>query len=346
MSSETTSEAPVEPGPEPAPEQPTGMSRRTVIILIVVLCVVLALVAGAFVWYLSTRKPLSQIPLFSQETPPTYSYAMYDVAQPLGVALDETNNRVYVTQSSGDRTVLIFDFDGNKVGALEPPDDGAEMHMPVYVAVDPATAEVYVTDRATGAVNVYDSGGGYLREFRPEGVTAWTPLAVAFGKDGNLYVSDVTEEAQQIWVASTDGKLIRKMGLPDDLAFPNGIAALDEVRVAVSDSNHGRVVVYGGQEAAIGALARGNADAPLGLPRGLAVDDTGRLYVVDTVNHVVRVYKPTDEEAGYIPEYSFSFGEEGSVDGTFEYPNGIAVDSRGRLFITDRENNRVQVWSY
>jgi sugar lactone lactonase YvrE len=59
----------------------------------------------------------------------------------------------------------------------------------------------------------------------------------------------------------------------------------------------------------------------------------------------VRVYRVGDAEHPS-PGYLGSFGQEGLRDGNFEFPNGIAVDNRGRVYVTDRENNRVQVWSY
>jgi hypothetical protein len=34
------------------------------------------------------------------------------------------------------------------------------------------------------------------------------------------------------------------------------------------------------------------------------------------------------------------------LDRTFEYPNGVATDKRAHVYITDREDNRVQVWGY
>jgi DNA-binding beta-propeller fold protein YncE len=46
------------------------------------------------------------------------------------------------------------------------------------------------------------------------------------------------------------------------------------------------------------------------------------------------------------PVYLADFGVEGVDDGEFEYPNGVAVDDRARVYVTDRENNRVQVWGY
>jgi sugar lactone lactonase YvrE len=33
-------------------------------------------------------------------------------------------------------------------------------------------------------------------------------------------------------------------------------------------------------------------------------------------------------------------------DGQFEFPNGVAVDTRGRVYVADTVNDRVQVWSY
>jgi sugar lactone lactonase YvrE len=66
---------------------------------------------------------------------------------------------------------------------------------------------------------------------------------------------------------------------------------------------------------------------------------------VDTANQDIKVFTPGDTPTA-LPTFAFSVGQEGTDEGNFEYPNGIAVDSRERLYITDRENNRLQVWSF
>ncbi|MEI8081579.1 MAG: hypothetical protein WCI74_07005 [Actinomycetes bacterium] len=345
MSNETMT-----PAPEPLAAfddaAPTGMSRRTLIILISAVCVLLLLLLGAFAWWAKTGKPLSQIPVLSQETPPHFSTAVYDVKKPLGVAVDEANNRLYVTQSSGPRTVAVFDLDGNPIGELKPGAKTDKAHLPIYVATDPTNGDVYVTDRGTASVYVYDSAGNYLRDFKPQGINTWSPLGIAFAPDGTLYVSDIRDPSQLIWQLKTDGTVVRKLGLTDKLQFVNGLAVGPDGRLVATDSNAGRVLVYEGGNKALGAIARGNADAPMGLPRGVSIDDRGRTYVVDTVNQTVRVYLPAEDATNPIPVYSFSFGEEGTLDGAFEFPNGVATDSKGKVYVTDRENNRVQVWSY
>jgi sugar lactone lactonase YvrE len=81
------------------------------------------------------------------------------------------------------------------------------------------------------------------------------------------------------------------------------------------------------------------------MPRGAAVDDSGRLYVVDTSDHNVKVYNVGNSNS-QTPAFIGLFGTEGQLDGTFEFPNGIATDTRAHIYVTDRENNRVQVWGY
>jgi sugar lactone lactonase YvrE len=63
---------------------------------------------------------------------------------------------------------------------------------------------------------------------------------------------------------------------------------------------------------------------------------------VDAVEQKVKVYDVSGSE----PEFLFAFGTWGIEDGQFNFPNDIALDDTGRLYIADRENNRIQVWSY
>ena len=39
-----------------------------------------------------------------------------------------------------------------------------------------------------------------------------------------------------------------------------------------------------------------------------------------------------------------TWGKKGSAPGEFDMPHAIAMDSRGRLFVGDRENNRIQIF--
>ena len=86
----------------------------------------------------------------------------------------------------------------------------------------------------------------------------------------------------------------------------------------------------------------GVGDSALSLPRGIAMDERDRLHVVDTVEQCVKVYDVSDLE----PSFLYAFGDWGTEDGQFNYPGDIALDSTGRVYVADRENDRIQVWSY
>lgn len=307
---------------------------------IAVVSVLIILTGGTLGWYIVNRKPLSELPGLTVYPAPAYSYSVSNITRPMGVAFDETNNRLYVAQSGGTRAVRVFTSQGADLGSLKLPGTGS--HSPTYLALDPKTLELYVSDRGTGAVYVFDSTGKYLRELKPTGVASWGPLAIAVGADQTVYVADTNATPQIVWALKGDGTVIAKLGADDGLSFSNGVAVQPDGSVVVSDSNHGRVLVYEKAGKLRGALARGEMDAPFGMPRGLAVGDNGILYVVDVTNQVVRMFGP---DAAGLPIYTNSFGDMGNGDGLFLYPMAVTTDTHGHVFVSDRENNRVQVWT-
>ena len=326
---------------------PTKMSKKRKA-GIATLVVALLLLALLFAWYLMNRKPLSELPGLSSTKMPHYEMSIYGAIKPLGVAVTTSGDRIYVTESDGPRLVRVYDRAGKAVGTLKPPASTGPSHLPMYVAINPTTQDVYVSDRVTASIYVYNAKGTFVRAFAPKGkpMGKWAPLALTFGPDGSLYATDIngsTTKTHRVVVFGPDGTLVHSMGAPG-LNYPNGIVVDSHGNIEVSDSNNGRLVVFNLAGKTLSMIAAGVGEGDLGMPRGAAVDDSGRLYVVDTSDHNVKVYNIGD--SGKTPTYVGLFGNEGQTDGTFEFPNGVATDTRAHIYITDRENNRVQVWGY
>ena len=279
---------------------------------------------------------------------PTYDSSIYRTAQPMGVAVSPDGDRVYVTESGGRRLVRVYDRSGDQVDALKPPGHGGSSRLPVYVAVNPLTGDVYVSDRLRETVDVYDEDGEHRRTLTPRGRLGKgaNPLGLAFGSEGNLYMTDVNggRRSHRVLLFGGGEEPLRKIGSRGAFWFPNGLAVDSSGDVYVSDSNNGRLAIFDPDGKLVASIRRGVGEGDLGLPRGVAIHDD-KLYVVDTTAHAVKVYE-IGGEATEVPSYIGSFGVEGIADGTFQYPNGIAIDGDGRIYITDRENNRVQVWTY
>jgi sugar lactone lactonase YvrE len=331
---------------EPEEEEDEDRRRRWLILffLLLLLLLLLGILAG---WYLLFRRPIEDIiPPIGSEVVPTYSTSLYGASKPMGVAVSTTGDRIFVTESAGDRTTKVFDDGGNVIGVLDPPEDNTN-HAPVYVAVNPADDSVYVSDRATGKIYVYSKQGEYVRDFKPVvEIPNWQPLGLAFSADGDLWVTDLSAPYHRIEVFGLDGTLKREIGNEGQFNFPNLVAFDEAGNAYVTNSNDGRLMILEpttGTELA--GISRGAAEGNLGLPRGVAVDDRLHLFVVDATGQTIHMYR-IGTTADWRPVFIGNFGTDGIEDGQFEYPNGIAVDRRGHVYVTDRENDRVQVWGF
>jgi DNA-binding beta-propeller fold protein YncE len=333
-----------EPIAEGAPEE---KRRRRKAFLLLFLLGLLAFLVTIAIWYLIFRQPITPpLPVIPESQLPAYSTAIYGAFRPAGVAVSPSGDRIYVTQALGDRTSVVFDGGGNKIGTMAPPATTGTDHSPVYIAVDPLTDEVYVSDRLAGTIYVYDRDGLFQREFRlAKPSTSWQPLGLAFDKAGTLYVTDLSGPYQKILVIDRTANIVRTIGENEKLNFPNGIGVDDAGNLYVTDSNNGRLLVFDADGTVRGQVGRGAGEGNLGLPRGLAVDSSGRVFVADATGMGVFVYRlPGDQ--GRRLEFLGFLGGEGVADGQFAYPNATAIDARGRMYVADTFNDRVQIWSY
>lgn len=368
------------------PEQETRRRRR--IILLFVLLALLLLVIGLAVWYLLFRQPIP-LPLPNAYTPPAYSTSFYGSTLPVGVAVSPNGDRIYATETGADRGVVVFDGAGNQVGTATPPASTGTDHVPVWVAIDPITSSIYVSDRPTGSIYVYDRDGAYQRTVTlTSPINGWQPMGLAFDAAGNLYVTDLGGAAARIEMFDRSLNLVRTFGEGDRLSFPNSLAVDKAGNLFVADSNNGRLLAFRSDGTLLAQVGRGTGVGELGLPRGIAVDGQGRVYVGDATAQGVLVFRfgagsgpavvgpdaigpfgwfggrtyihrevqrglpgpgqsaDATPGTGATLEYLGFFGGPGSSDGQFAFPNGVAADGRGRIYVSDTSNNRIQMWSY
>ena len=85
--------------------------------------------------------------------------------------------------------------------------------------------------------------------------------------------------------------------------------------------------------------------AQLNRPDGLALDGSGNLYIADSANHRIRRVTPTGTISTVAGSGAFfpAIGDGGpAVSARLSYPNDVAVDATGSLFIADTGNSRVR----
>lgn len=337
----------MEPARHHGPRALTGREKRRRVWLLVILLILLALLAYATYYFVQNRRlPTVEIgtPIEVIE-PPQYLYSITGdgksaLRRPIGVGVAQ-DGRVYVSDFANDRISVftnrgryLFSFNKIKGGTLRNP-----VHL--WVKGD----EVWVTDRRLQSVFVFNLDGTFKRTFVPKGEKKfrWTPLALAFDGD-QLRVTDVgLTEKHRVHYFSADGSRTATFGRtfqatasdeePGGFMFPNGLAVARNGDVYVSDGDNRRVQVFTRE-----GKFKQFVDTS-GIPRGIAIDSEQMLYVVDAVAHMVDIYDLKGKELT-------RFGGQGFGPGQFNYPNDITVDRNRRIYISDRENDQVQVWGW
>jgi sugar lactone lactonase YvrE len=92
------------------------------------------------------------------------------------------------------------------------------------------------------------------------------------------------------------------------------------------------------------------APGDLSMPRGIAIDSKDRLLIADTSRGAVQAYSIADLEDGDTGKTPVklvgSFSGDPGTGSFLTFPNGMAIDGQGKIYVTDRSNNRVQIWKY
>ena len=138
------------------------------------------------------------------------------------------------------------------------------------------------------------------------------------------------------------GKLLASWGA-GRFIMPHGLTIDREDHVWLTDVGLHQVFKFthdGSLLLTLGERGKPGADAShFNLPTDVAVLPDGSFYVSDGYRNTRVVKFAADGR------YEFEWGGKGDAPGQFNLPHGIAVDARGRVFVCDRTNSRLQVFN-
>lgn len=196
------------------------------------------------------------------------------------------------------------------------------------------------------------------------------PTAVVVDRAGNLYIADTMNHRVRMVDAITGGiTTLAGTGQPRfsgddghaDQAALNEPAALvlgeDDARLYIADQSNHRVrmidlrtgviqTVAGTGAATYDGDGKPGIDTALAGPSGLALAGD-QLYIADTFNGRVRALHLSTGLLSTIAGDGGSYRYESAVgtsSASLARPTGIAIDHRGRLFLTDSDNHLIREW--
>ena len=136
------------------------------------------------------------------------------------------------------------------------------------------------------------------------------------------------------------------------LSAPQGLATDGKGNVFVADTGAstiamitpaGVVSTFAGIPGQPGSADGSAGQAQFDHPQGVAVDAQGNVFVADSANNTIRMIT-----GGVVTTLAGTAGVTGSADGTgsaaeFHGPNGVAVDTKGNIFVADSGNNTIRM---
>jgi DNA-binding beta-propeller fold protein YncE len=201
----------------------------------------------------------------------------------------------------------VFDSSDGTVKGQPLNSNAARFFMPSSISVDPQNGDVYVSDgENTGGnrrIAVMDRNGAFLRQWQPEGMQTVHCMTIA--NDGLVYVCNRQESRIQVY--DKMGRFMKNIELP----WKPYTAPKDGKRVE-----------------------SGGAVVALDFSR----DPNQRLmYVINQNNSEIDI---VDRQTGKL--LSTVGNGAGHFPGQFDQPHGIAVDSRGNIYVAENRGKRIQ----
>lgn len=167
------------------------------------------------------------------------------------------------------------------------------------------------------------------------------PWAVAVNTRDQVIISECN--GHKVTVFGQNGEKIRSIGSPagkggKPLKWPRGVALDSNGNIFVADSGNHRVQKFSEQGQLLASRGTvGSGREQFRDPKGLAYNVTNnKVYVADV--HRVQIMNSDLTFAG-------SFGRQGSGDGQFSSAFSVACDSRGYVYVGDKDNRNIQVFT-
>jgi sugar lactone lactonase YvrE len=215
-----------------------------------------------------------------------------------------------------------------------------QFNKPRSVAVD-GTGQVWAVD-LTGRLQRFGPDGAWRGAYQMPETDKGRAKGMARAADGGVLV--VEPHYHRVNRFAPDGRLLAQWGRHGtnvgELYFPRAVAVAADGDLFISEYGVVERVQRFAPDGAACRLAFGRAGTGPGefnRAEGLTVGPDGLVYVADSCNHRVQVFRG---DGAFVR----AFGRAGTGPGELGYPYDVAVARDGRVFVCEFGNSRVQVF--
>jgi sugar lactone lactonase YvrE len=274
------------------------------------------------------------------------NYIQGSMENPLDKPMDVTTygQNVYVSDTNHQQ-IQVFDSNGKLAFKFGKKGTGdGQFQFPYGITAD-SKGNIYVADLYNGKISIFSQDGKFIKYFTYDNNNAGNLASPAglriFNND--LFVTDI--KSNRVLEYSLSGKKLLELTAAatsdDTLNAPNGVTIDADKNIYVSDTGNARLIEFnkkGKFIRIINGTKNGKGDTKFVNPRGIGVMPDGTVLMVDNMTHFVYGFDNKGKQ-------KFQFGGIGSDNNQFYLPNGLFVDSKGKVFITDTINERIAVYN-
>ena len=258
-----------------------------------------------------------------------------------------------------------------------------QMVWPVAMAFDSAD-RLFITDEYNQRVSVYGSDGAFLSKWGLHGSREGEfdgPAGIALDSDDNVFVVD--QHNHRVQKCTADGRYLLGWGSegsgPGRFNLPWGLTVDSDNNVYVADWRNDRIQKFTNEGEFIASFGQsGYGDGQFHRPSSVAVDQEGYIYVADWGNERVQILAPdggfqlllrgqgtiSKWAADYfaanpeekkerdisnliptLPDHlSDPYHISSQTEPYFWGPISVSLDRQGRLYVTEANRHRFQVY--
>jgi gliding motility-associated-like protein len=253
-------------------------------------------------------------------------------------------------------------------GVLNGQPHSASFRTPYALASD-ASGCIYIADQLAQNIRKIDASGevsllaGGIESGFQDGIADAarfnSPSGIAIDLSGNIYISDQNNHSIRkispsgfVSTFAGNGTAGCADGTGDAARFkyPAGLAidAIGNIYVADRGNNLIRMINANGKVSTLaGTRATGFADgealsAIFNAPTGIAISNSGDLFIADQVNNRIRKIDSAGQVSTVAGSGEFTYLDGKGTLAAFRYPTGISLGSDGSLYVTDQLNHKVR----
>ena len=254
--------------------------------------------------------------------------------QPEGVACNEKG--LLIVGDTGNDRLLRYSYNDRSLKA------GAEIKVqqlsnPIRIQMN-SKGEIFALDGKKRRILRLNPDGTFKGYVDAEGIpspSAFVPRSFKIDRNNNIYILDIF--SARVLALNSEGKYQKQIPFPKDYGFFSDLAVDSKGTLLLIDCVKAMVFSAPKDSNTFSPLTKDLREY-LNFPTSITTDNRGTVYVVDQNGSGIVILGQDGSFQGR--QLNMGWNE-----GLLYFPSQMCINDNGEVFIADRDNSRVQIFS-